>query len=133
MRFYEILGRTDCPYEFGLDLKNATVFEGKAPYPRLVVLNNETIHVRSIKWQVLDVRATMPETQKLENVRIMRLVAVLEGGGEVEMSRVALPADVVDDIPADPTKCAACGGKIPVGSGVRGDDGKYYHRGMCWG
>lgn len=133
MRFHELLGRQDCPYEFSVGLEQKTVYEGKPPYPRLIVLDNDSVHVREIRWQVLTVRATMPETGKTEDVRIMRVVAVIEGGEEVEMSRVALPADVVQDIHADPTRCAGCKGKIPVGARVQGDDGRFYHVGRCWG
>lgn len=129
MRFHEMLGSVSCPFEFNLNLKKGQTFPGKPPYPQLVVLENDIAHVREIRWQILRIRASTPETGKIENVQIMRLVAVLEGGQEVEMQRVALPADVVEEIPADPTRCAACGGKLPHGSGIE-YDGAWYH-GTC--
>jgi hypothetical protein len=126
MRFHEILSSSSCPFEFSLKLKKKDRFPGKPPYPQLIVLDNVVTHVREIQWQMIKVRASVPESGKMEDVQIMRLVAVLEGGEEVEMQRVALPADVVQEMPVDPTRCGACGGKIPPGAATV-KDGVSYH------
>ena len=128
----KILG-PDCPYEFSLGLKKGAKYRGKPPYPELLVLSADDTHVREIRWQRIVVRAESPETGKKESVQVMRLVAVLEGDVEMEMSRIALPAKVVEEQEkADPTTCAGCGTKIPMGAGVQGDDGLYYHAGRCY-
>jgi len=128
MKYHEMMGSDECPYQLSLDLEKGTQFPGKPPYPQLTVVSNETAHVRELRWQNLVVKAMLPEIGKREDVRIMRLVAVLEGGEEIELSRVALPADVVEELPPDPTTCASCGCKIPIGAGVLVER-KYYHHG----
>ena len=130
MKFDQMLGSDSCPYEFNLELEKGTKYPGKPPYPELLVLSNDTAHVREIRWQRVVVRASIPETGKMDNVQIMRLVAVLEGGQEMEMSRIALPVDIENDTPEDPTTCAACHGKIPHGAGTK-HEVKWYHTGRC--
>lgn len=132
MRYDQLLAQPECPYEFSLGLEKGTKYPGKPPYPQLLVLESQDVHVREIRWQRIVVRAESPEVERKENVQVMRLVAVLEGGGEMEMSRMAMPIEVDEKPDADPTKCAACRTAIPPGAGVLGDDGLWYHRDRCY-
>lgn len=127
MRFYDMLGSAECPYNFKLDLSKGTQYAGKGHYPRLTVLGNESVHVREVKCQVILVRAESPETGKTEEVQIMRMVAVLEGGTEMELSRMAVPSDIADRTKGDPSICTSCRGRIPHGAGTKVDDDWYHY------
>jgi hypothetical protein len=132
MKYCELLSQDVQPYEFALGLEKGASFPGKPPYPEIVVLLNNTVRVRELQWQHLLVRASSPEVDRTEDVQIMRLVAVLEGGTEIEMQREAIPADVLELVEADPSRCAACTRPIPPGGAVVDENGRHYHRNTCW-
>jgi len=129
-RYHEVLGSPEAPYPFDLKAEKGSQWHMRPPWPDVVVLSNTTVRVREMQWQRLVVRASAPESNKSEDVQVMRLVAVLEGDQEIEMSRIALPAEVDGDEPTDPTKCAVCGRGIPAGSGVE-INGHWYHVLTC--
>jgi hypothetical protein len=131
MKGYErILGSIDCPYNFNLKLKGGETYEGKPPYPKLKVINSEQTFVREIKWQRILVRASNHESEHTEDVQIMRLVAILEDNTEMELSRVAVQAEMLENKTADLSKCESCGKNIPVGAATL-YEGKAYHTGRC--
>lgn len=129
-KYHEMLGAADCPYEFSLEVSEGTVYRGRPPYPDLTVLSVDDSHIRELRWQRILVRADNFE-MKSEDVQIMRLVAIIEGGGEIEMQRVAVPAELMPEEPSDRAKCVACGDRIPFGAGIE-VDGKWYHEGRCY-
>lgn len=124
----ELLGNKEGPFEFALGISSGTRFEGVAPYPDLEVVNSTEVHVRRMVWQVLDVSARLPERIDAEPLRICRLVAELEGGGEVEFERQILPLDEMKIQEVNITKCAACLGNIPEGDAIISDNIAYHQR-----
>jgi hypothetical protein len=127
---WELLGEADAPYDFPLDLEAGARYEGGPPWPDLTVSAARLVHVRRIVWHEIDVVAERAEDDQRENVRIGRLVAELEGDRFVELDRQALPLDALEEPEIDPSKCAACGGKIPRGDALIREGAAYHYR--CW-
>jgi hypothetical protein len=132
MRFHEVLGSPEAPYPFVLRPEKGQQWHARPPWPDLVVLSNTVIRVSQIEWQRVVVRASTAENSRTEDVQVLRLVATLDGGAEVEMSRISLPAEIEGEEVVDPTKCAACGRGIPAGAGTE-FDGRWYHTLSCMG
>jgi len=130
MNFVDLMGNSEAPYQLSLELEKGSKFKAKPPYPDVEVLHNESVHIREFKWQRLVTRVSTPETGKVEEIQVMRLVAIMEGDVEIEIQRIAMPADVEEDVPVDITTCAGCGGSIPFGQAEE-YEGKAYHRGRC--
>ena len=119
------------PYDITLAVKIGDELAAPPPYPYLRVVEVELVQARRLVWQMVTVDADDPERAGTgERLRFGRLVAELEGGGEVELDRHALPTE--DPAPAaDPGTCGACGQRIPQGTAVE-HDGGFYHR-RCMG
>lgn len=129
-RWEEWLASAHCELAFTRDLKPGATFPGRTPYPEVTVLQAAVTHVRELVSHTMRVRALVPESGQEEDYIVGRLVAILEGGDEVEVARTAIPAAVADAMPEDPTRCAACGRAIPPGAGAT-HDGRAYHAGSC--
>jgi hypothetical protein len=131
LRYEELLDSPECPYQFSLENKAGDECPGKPPYPAMMIISSTSTHVREVRLHSMRVRLHTPETESVQDMEIVRLIAVLEGGGEMEVSRSSFPAEIVDNRPSDPTRCAACGKEIPPGSGVA-YKGSMYHRATCF-
>ena len=127
---HELLGLPDAPYDLTLGLEVGSTFEGAPPWPDLRVTAVREVHVRRIVWHEIDVVAERPEDGEREPMRIARLVAELEGDREVELDRQALPLAALEAPQIDPSRCAACGGKIPRGDALIRAGAAYHER--CW-
>ncbi len=114
------------PVQFSLGTQVGGVVEENAPYPRLVVTNKQKLYVRRLVWHVLDVDARSDDSNQRESLTIGRLVAEIEGGGEIELQRSVVPSDLFEEQQEDSSTCAACGEAIPVDPVVF--DGKSYHK-----
>jgi len=128
----ELLGSIQAPYDIQLGLEPGTRFPARPPYPDLAVLEVDNVHVRQIVLQRMVVEATTPEdagvaSEPRKTYEVLRLVALLEGGAEMEIHRTAVEVKGTDDRPIDPTRCAACNRPIPYGEGVT-VDGRAYHQ-----
>lgn len=131
LRADEMLGSAGAPHDLRLDSAVGEVVAPGAPWPTVEILRSEVAPVRRLVHQTLVLRATRPgePDAPAEIVVVGRLVAELEGGGEVEIQRDALPADA-DNPEVDTSTCAACGGPIVPGD-ARVEDGAAYHA-RCW-
>jgi hypothetical protein len=115
--FRKLIEDPNGPIQFALDTPVGSVTEEAEPYPRLVVTDTHLLYVRRLVWQTLDVDARSASGQA-ERLTIGRLVAEIEGGGEIEMQRTVIPTDALADRPPDVTTCGACGRSIPDGEAV---------------
>lgn len=115
----------DSPYELNTKLEVGTKYEATPPYPDVTVKESSVLHVRELVYHLLGVELRDIGTDKKEDVSIGRLVAILEGGDEVEIHRTVLPSNVVED-GVDLSVCASCGGKIKIGGGKM-YEGRAYH------
>lgn len=126
----DVIADMKSPYEFRLGLQVGAKFAARPPYPDLDVIGVEEVYVRRILLQQLVVSTSVPEDGgAVEHLEVQRLVAELEGGAEVEISRAARPLER-QEIPVDKTTCAACRKAIPHGEAVE-HKGAAYHRGRC--
>jgi hypothetical protein len=120
------------PYDVRLDVGEGDELTAPPPYPYLKVLASKVVQARRLCWQVVDVEAQDPEHPEARALlRFGRLVAELEGGGEVELDRHPLPLVDPPARAADPSTCGACDQHIPQGTGVE-HEGAWYHR-RCMG
>lgn len=123
----EMIAAQDSDVQFVLGMEKGTAWETKPPYPDLEVAEAKDIHVRRIVFQDQLIRASMPETDESGYIRVARLVAELEDGQEIELSKTAEPAS--DDSPANPGNiCCACETLIVDESEIVLYEGKPYHR-----
>lgn len=126
-----MLASIEAPYEFTLGMGAGTRFPARPPYPDLAVLEADDVHVRRVVLQRVVVDASAPEDQGAKEHRqayeVLRLVAELEGGAEMEIHRTATEVSGSKDRPIDPTRCAACNRPIPHGEGITAS-GRAYHR-----
>ncbi len=125
----KLIGNPDGPFDIELSTEPGTVFKSRAPYPNLEIISIDSADVKHIVHQTVRAKAEIPGEDAKLDVVIGRLVAVLSGGEEIEIDRVAIPTEsVVSE--ADITMCAACGKNIPLGGHVV-VDGKAYHKLTC--
>ena len=115
------------PYQFALDTKAGRQYCPEDPYPAIRITAVRDARVREWRWQTLTGRAGSPPDDRA--VRVLRLVAVLEGGEEVEVQRVAAVLTECAQVPMHAEgRCPACGGVVPEGTGVS-LEGTQYHLG----
>jgi len=125
--YQAMLSDADAPYPFTTDIGEGYQLLGKLPYPDVIVLESKVVHVRALKYHILLLHAEEETQFRVEQVRIGRLVAELEGdGGEVEIQRFLLPTDS-EDAPVDESRCDACLMTIPEGE-AKVVEGRAYHR-----
>lgn len=126
--YQQLIADPDGPYPFASKMDAGYTLLGQAPYPDVQVLSNRIVHVRSLKYQVLNLQASNPEETRVEQVSIGRLIAELEGdAGEVEVQRFLLPTEEDAD-KVDTSRCAACLMQIPEGAGIVIDGAAYHQR-----
>lgn len=116
------------PVQFGLQTPVGAVLPEHPPYPRIVVTDTGVQYVRRLVWHTVDVIARSEESGQTERLTIGRLVAEIEGGGEIEMQRTVIPTEALDDRPVNVNTCEACGRPIPDGDAVIVERAAY-HRG----
>lgn len=129
-RWEDLLGDIGAPFEFKLGLQPGARYQAPPPYPDVEVVSVEEVYVRRIVLQRLHVSAASPEDQVEQALEVVRVVAELEGGDEVEMARTASPYVEQRPRPVDIARCAGCGKPIPHGEAVV-HEGEAYHRGRC--
>jgi len=112
--YQAMLSDADAPHPFELGIKEGVCLLGNPPFPDVTVLESKLVHIRSLKYQILTLDATDENQNRNEVVRIGRLVAELEGDGEVEIQRFLLPMEDAE-VFVDETRCAACLMSIPEG------------------
>ena len=117
----------DSPYELNTKLEPGTRYEATPPYPDVTVTQSDVIHVRELVYHTVAAELRDITTENKQNISIGRLVAVLEGGDEVEIHRVVLPADVEEE-GVDLSVCGSCGGKIKIGGAHMHEGRAYHHR-----
>jgi len=127
MDWTKVLGDINGPYEFDLGIGPGAEYEVPPPYPNLHVDLSECLHVRRTLVHVVDVTASAEERDRVEHIRIIRVVAETEDGSQIEFKRFAVPAQEENDQPVDTSLCHACGGTIPEGQHVI-IEGKAYHK-----
>lgn len=118
----------DCDtIDIPLGLECGSKWNTKPPYPDLLATSVQEIQVRRIVFQEIIVAAEMTETDENGFIKITRLVAELESGNQIELSRVAEPAS--SDEAAMPNDiCNACNGRIVDESETIIVDSLSYHR-----
>lgn len=128
-RWADVLGDVAAPYDLKLGLEPGTRFDARPPYPDVRILDVEEVYVRRVVLQRMLVAAFTPEDDgsPKEQLEVLRLVAELEGGEELEIHRTARPLEP-KEVPADKGKCAACGVAIPHGEAVETEDGAFHPR-----
>ena len=97
------------PLPFALGMSPGEELQVGAPHPSFVVGGTSEAFVRHIVWQIVDGLATPAGGGEGAQVRVCRLVAVLEGGGEVELQREVIPAEALTDAEVQACACLACG------------------------
>jgi len=115
------------PVQFSIETPVGAVIEEKSPYPRLVVTNRQTLYVRRLVWHIIDVDARSEDSIQRQSLTIGRLVAEIEGGGEIELQRSVVPSEIFEEQQNDLSTCNACGENIPEDTAVI-FDGKSYHK-----
>jgi len=113
----QLLSSKEAPYEFGLDTQAGAELPARPPFPDLEVASVQEVSIERFAYQVLRVRASRPEDGSARSFVIGRMVAVLAGGGEVEVQRDVAPEEEVTGEPYGST-CAACGQEIQPGDAV---------------
>jgi len=104
-RICDLVSAVDAPYQFGLDNADGDVVAGANEYPDLEVRSVTNSEVERLVWQTVDVE---PLEQGADQLIVGRLVAVLAGGGEVEVGeRVVVPKLLVEQ-GIDTSVCSAC-------------------------
>jgi len=126
--FRKLIEDPNGPVQFGLQTPVGAVLEETPPYPRIVVTDTHVLYVRRLVWHTIDIDARAGDAGKSERLTVGRLVAEIEGGGEIEMQRTVIPTDALNQRPIDANTCAACGYVIPDSDAVIIDDAAY-HRG----
>lgn len=123
-----MIGAPDSAFEMRLGLTKGTQWGAPPPYPEVVIENAKETHVRRIVLQDLVVNASEPETEDSAYIHVQRLVAELEGGEEIELSRITTPAKQ-ENAPALPSNvCRACETPIVSKSETVIVDGEPYHK-----
>jgi hypothetical protein len=117
----------DAPYPITTQIPEGYELLGpRPPYPDVKVLENQIVHVRAFKYQVLLVDASDQRGERTERIRFGRLVAELEGDmGEVEVERFPLPAEA-EEPKVNTARCGACMMPIPEGEAVIIGDEAYH-------
>ena len=119
---------SDChTIDIPLGLESGSRWETKPPYPDLFAIDVKETQVRRVVLHEVVVAAEMAETEESGVIKITRLVAELEGGNQIELSRVAEPASS-DEAAAPTDVCNACNGKIVDESETVMIDSLSYHR-----
>lgn len=113
----KFIASSDSPYEFQLNTPIGAEFRVPPPYPDLIVEQSVHVGVNRLVWHVVAVKAEDAARDKKEQHRFGRLVAVLEGGSEIELYRAPWD-DEIDEPPIDMTRCGACRGNIPDGAAL---------------
>lgn len=123
----EMIAAQDSVIQIPLGVEKGSQWETKPPYPDLEAIAVKEKHVRRLVMQDITMMASMSETGEEGLIRVVRLVAELEGGEEIELSKSATP--ISSDEPAEPDyKCRACGAMIVDDSECIIHEGKPYHR-----
>jgi hypothetical protein len=128
----DLLGSKDSPYDIHLETKAGAKYEVRPPWPNLEVLSADVLPIEAIVQQVIRVRATIPEADAEQDLVITRLVARLQGGGEIELEKAALPTEtIIEEV--DITRCGACGGNIVPGDAeiLETDEGRQAFHSRC--
>lgn len=115
------------PFPVGDDTPPGAFFPGEAPYPDIEVLGVDRVRVVALSWQTVRFRPVEADGRRGAPIATGRLLASLEGGGEVEIDRVVAPVPEDAGEVADLSRCAACDEPIPRGAHVV-HDGAAYHR-----
>lgn len=121
-KWIEFISADDSPYEFTLGLEKGTIWQGEDPCPNMQLTENKELHVRRFVMQKMKIVAGEGETALLN---VDRLVAELEGGSEIELSRTVYRNED-DVIKKDENICESCGERIRTDDKVE-IDGCFYH------
>lgn len=123
----EMIAASDSKIEFPLGVEKGSVWQTKPPYPDLMAVDVEEIQVRRFMFQRLSVVARMDETDEEGHVQVSRLVAELENGAQIELSKIVEP--VTNSEPSeDDNICRACDLPIVDETEKIFHDGRPYHR-----
>ena len=121
---------SDSPYIMKLGQEAGSQFQAKPPFPDANILECDEVYVRRMVLQRTVVRAFTPGENGARDIEVVRLVAELEGGDELEIFRTA--DEMTDPVPspanADKARCAGCHGNIPHGDGIPHGDDVYHER-----
>jgi len=116
-------------YELPLEMTGGDQYRGGPGYPDATIRESELMIPTRTIVQRVELAATDSSGEREEKIRIYRVLAELENGELVELTRKAVASEAPD--PVDTSVCAACLGKIPDGQ-AKIQDGKAYHR-ICIG
>lgn len=118
-KWLRLLGAAEAPHEYALALQPGDCVPAAPPYPDLRVTAVDTAYVRRVVMQTITATATAAdEGAEAVEVVVARLVAELEGGGEIEIQRLVGPAQAGAADEVDLTRCAACGRSIIAGEAL---------------
>ena len=125
--YQRLLASPDAPYPLDTTVQQGQVLIGRAPDPDVTVLGSRVVHVRALKYHVLDLDVANEARTRVEHVRVGRLVAELEGdAGETEIERFLLPSEE-EEPPIDLSTCRACLMRIVEGEAVLVDGAAYHN------
>jgi hypothetical protein len=133
-RWLEAIRSQATEYAFREGLSTGDVLRAPAPAPTLEVLATATLAVTAMKIHSVQVRAsTTVDDPDGVPVHVLRLIAILEDGDEVEMLREAVAGESDHTEERGTPRCAACDGNIwdhDIAGQAIAIDGVLYHR-LC--
>lgn len=133
-RWIEAIRSQATEYAFSEGLATGEVLRAPAPAPVLEVLATATLAVKEMRIHSVQVRAakTVDDPDGVP-IHVLRLIAVLEDGDEVEMLREAVAGESDHSEEGGTPRCAACDGNIwdhDISGQAIAIDGLLYHR-LC--
>lgn len=127
MTDFAALFRGGAPYPIADDLPAGTLLAGTPPYPDIEVCSVDRVRVVSLAWQTMTFRPVDEDGRRGAPIAVGRLLASLEGGGEIEIDRVVAPVPEAAPV-VDVSRCVACDEPIPRGAHVVLDGAAYHAR-----
>lgn len=133
-RWIEAVRSQSTEYGFHNGLGTGDVLRAPAPAPTLEVLATATLAVKALRIHSVQVRAaTAVDDPDGVPIHVLRLIAILEDGDEVEMLREATAGESDHTEERGTPRCAACDGNIwdhDIAGQAIAIDGLLYHR-LC--
>lgn len=133
-RWIEAVRSQGTEYAFTEALTEGDVLRAPAPAPTLEVLATATLAVKALRIHSVQVRAAASvDDPDGVPIHVLRLIAILEDGDEVEMLREATAGESDHMDERGMPRCAACDGNIwdhEIAGQAIAIDGLLYHR-LC--
>jgi hypothetical protein len=136
-RWLEAIRSQATEYAFTEALGTGDVLRAPAPAPTLEVLATATLAVTALRIHSVQVRAaaTVDDPDGVP-IHVLRLIAILADGDEVEVLREAIAGESDHTEAQGTPQCTACGVNIwdhDVPGQAIAIDGQLYHRGCVIG